>query len=254
MNVGISPASLKLSSQGWLVAAFVFIELLWISIHALQACTQCTRKNLFLCLDTFYFQWYRQISVCLLTPHWSSFLWHLRGLRLATPTSLLSVADKLLHQRHLKMVVIRNMILGSADCSCSVDSVVILLWPFTFLAFCSIPSFRCYFMLLSCLDQGDVPRCPWRKRQEKRCKMWTQLEADAPIRDFYGFLWVSCLFQIGNGEMCAGGADYPTLQTCTSCQKAFTDGGPWKYEKKITKAYQTFLYTSTCNRINCGFL
>eukprot|EP00434_Breviolum_minutum_P012623 symbB.v1.2.011127.t1/scaffold732.1/size241626/1 len=32
-----------------------------------------------------------------------------QGLRLATPTSLLSVADKLLHQRHLKMVVIRNM-------------------------------------------------------------------------------------------------------------------------------------------------
>lgn len=32
-----------------------------------------------------------------------------QGLRLATPTSLLSVADKLLRQRHLKMVVIRNM-------------------------------------------------------------------------------------------------------------------------------------------------
>ena len=26
MNVGISPASLTLSSQGWLVAAFVFFE------------------------------------------------------------------------------------------------------------------------------------------------------------------------------------------------------------------------------------
>lgn len=127
------------------------------------------------------------------------------------------------------------------------DSVVILPWPFNV----SCVLFHSAVMLLSYFE-GDVPRCPWRKRQEKRCKMlhdtmWTQLEADARR-----FLWISCLFQIGNGKTCAGGADYPTLQTCTSCQKAFTDGGPWKYEKKTSKAYQTFLHAIELIADSCG--